>query len=157
MATHEEMEAELKRLHDALSTQNEEICQTLGKALGYPWFKDDQKNFPSATEKHGVCVGDHVAESIAMEAAAGLVDYKVLLKKLSGLMVTLVEAPEDGVAYISFLDAPRQGVAVRQTELVGSGLILDWNKDNQLIGIEFLNTSRLPPREERTDGTRDNG
>lgn len=46
-----------------------EVCQTLGKALGYPWFKDDQKNFPGATEADGVCVGEHVAESIAAEAA----------------------------------------------------------------------------------------
>jgi hypothetical protein len=37
--------------------------------LGYPWFKDDQKNFPGADESCGVCVGDHVAETLAMEAA----------------------------------------------------------------------------------------
>lgn len=46
-----------------------EIEQTLGKVLGYPWFKDDRKNFPGATEEDGVCVGDHVAETLAMEAA----------------------------------------------------------------------------------------
>ena len=45
------------------------ICQTLGKALGYPRYCDDQKNFPGATEADGVCVGDHVAESLAEEAA----------------------------------------------------------------------------------------
>lgn len=46
-----------------------EICQTLGKVLGYPLFKDDQKNFPGATEADGVCVGEHIAETLAMEAA----------------------------------------------------------------------------------------
>lgn len=55
---------------EIVSKMNDEICQTLGKALGYPWFKDDQKNFPGATESNGVCVGDHVAETLAMEAAS---------------------------------------------------------------------------------------
>jgi len=63
-------EAEVERLHNACVKMNEEICQIAGQALGYyPWFKDDQKNFPGATEAHGVCVGDHVAESITQELA----------------------------------------------------------------------------------------
>ena len=61
--------AELERLRDAFTTRDAGIQQTLGKALGYPWFKDDQKNFPGSTQEHGVCVGDHVAESLADEAA----------------------------------------------------------------------------------------
>lgn len=56
------------KMRSATMRQNEEICQTLGKVLGYPWFKDDPRNFPGATEADGVCVGDHVAESLAMEA-----------------------------------------------------------------------------------------
>lgn len=56
-------------LRAACSKSNDEISQTLGKALGYPWFKDDQINFPGATAENGVCVGDHVAESLADEAA----------------------------------------------------------------------------------------
>lgn len=56
-------------LRTALARQNEDISQTLGKALGYPWFKDDAINFPGSTEADGVCIGDHVAESIADEAA----------------------------------------------------------------------------------------
>ena len=46
-----------------------EIEQILGKALGYPWYKDDQKNFPGATEKDGVCTGEHTPVTLAMEAA----------------------------------------------------------------------------------------
>jgi hypothetical protein len=61
--------AEIARLRAALSKQNDEICQALGSALGYPKFCDDQANFPGTTEANGVCVGDHVAESIAAEAA----------------------------------------------------------------------------------------
>ena len=49
--------------------ESEEIEQILGKALGYPWFKDDQDNFPNATEADGVAVGDHTAWSLAMCAA----------------------------------------------------------------------------------------
>lgn len=64
-----EAREEIERLRGAFAASNDDICQTLGKALGYPWFKDDQKNFPGATEANGVCVGDHVAESIAAEAA----------------------------------------------------------------------------------------
>src|SRR5688572_5902717 len=67
-----EAEAQVAALKAAMSKQDEEICQILGKALGYPWFKDDQANFPGATEEHGVCVGDEVAESLAMAAAGQL-------------------------------------------------------------------------------------
>ncbi len=61
-------------LRAACSKSNDEISQTLGKALGYPWFKDDQINFPGATAENGVCVGDHVAESLADEAARRLTE-----------------------------------------------------------------------------------
>ena len=44
---------------------NHEIEQACGKALGYPWYKDDQKNFPGATEEDGVCVNGYVAEIVA--------------------------------------------------------------------------------------------
>ncbi len=49
-----------------------EVAQILGDALGYPKFADDQRNFPGATAFDGVCVGEHVPESIAMEAAGKL-------------------------------------------------------------------------------------
>lgn len=54
---------------ELLSRQNDAISQTLGKALGFRWYKDDQANFPGSTEENGVCVGDHVAESLAEMAA----------------------------------------------------------------------------------------
>ena len=63
------MAAEIIRLRAACSAPNEAVCQTLGRALGSPKFCDDQTNFPGATEADGVCVGDHVAESLATEAA----------------------------------------------------------------------------------------
>lgn len=54
---------------DKYRKESEEIEQILGKALGYPWYKDDPKNFPNATEADGVCIGDHTAWSLAMCAA----------------------------------------------------------------------------------------
>jgi hypothetical protein len=48
--------------------------QIAGRALGYPWFKDDQANFPGATEADGVCVGDHVGDTIVEELATRLAD-----------------------------------------------------------------------------------
>ncbi len=62
-------EQRIMELQIAYSKENHEIEQILGKALGYPWFKDDQKNFPDATEVDGVCIGDHVPATLAMEAA----------------------------------------------------------------------------------------
>jgi hypothetical protein len=61
--------ARVAHLERGCSTQNQEVMQTLGKALGYPWYKDDPKNFPNATEADGICPGEHVAESMAAEAA----------------------------------------------------------------------------------------
>lgn len=75
-------EARVKFLEKALTAQNVEICQTLGAVLGYPWLKDDQANFPGATEKDGVCVGDHVAESIAVEAAKRITKLEARVKEL---------------------------------------------------------------------------
>ena len=79
---------EIDRLRAALTKQNDEICQTLGKALGYPWFKDDQVVFPGATEENGVCVGDHVAESIAEEAARTIRETRAALAETVELLET---------------------------------------------------------------------
>lgn len=63
------LEAQWAVVVNAMAKENDEICQILGKALGYPWYKDDQKNFPGCSELDGVCPGDHVAVSLAIEAA----------------------------------------------------------------------------------------
>lgn len=77
------LEACNKRLLNAYSQQNYEVCQTLGKVLGYPWLKDDQKNFPGSTEADGVCVGEHVAESIAEEAAKKITELQSMIEQYS--------------------------------------------------------------------------
>ena len=60
----------------------DEVQQILGKALGYPWFKDDLINFPNATEADGVCVGDHVSITLAMEIADKLRVLQENLKRV---------------------------------------------------------------------------
>lgn len=83
-----------KRWDDAVQAwgkENNEICQLLGKVLGYPWYKDDPKNFPDATEENGVCVGGHVAVTIAAEAASKI---KVLQDKLKATEEALVKAKD---------------------------------------------------------------
>lgn len=77
-----------KHMERLLVQHNDAICQIAGKALGYPWFKDDQKNFPGATEADGVRVGEHVAESIVEELARrflelrGIRRAKLVLRRL---------------------------------------------------------------------------
>jgi len=78
----EQLSEKIIRLREGLLGQNQNIEQTCGKVLGYPWFKDDQKNFPGATEKDGVCVGDHVAETIAAELARKYTEAQKRIKRL---------------------------------------------------------------------------
>lgn len=74
--------ARLSHITDGFRREQNDIEQTCGKVLGYPRYCDDQKNFPGATEKDGVCVGDHVAASIAAELANR---YRVLLARCNQL------------------------------------------------------------------------
>ena len=73
----------IDNLRNACAKQNEDVCQTLGKVLGYPWYKDDQANFPGATEENGVCVGEHVAETIAEEAARRIEKLEGALRRFA--------------------------------------------------------------------------
>lgn len=60
---------ELERQVEGYQKECAEVDQELGKALGYPWYKDDQKNFPGATDKDGVCTGENTPGSLALGAA----------------------------------------------------------------------------------------
>lgn len=86
---------EVGRMKAAASTINDEVCQTLGKVLGYPWFKDDLVNFPHSTEAHGVCVGDHVAESIAAEAAERIKTLRAEVERLRGALNATADALDE--------------------------------------------------------------
>lgn len=96
--------SEFERVKDAYFRLSYDVEQTLGRALGYPRYCDDQKNFPGSTDADGVCVGDHVPGSLAMEAADRIrqlesqskeqskrVDQlRNLIKKTKGLWATAV-------------------------------------------------------------------
>lgn len=45
----------------ALKSLEEESCQILGRALGFPIYCEDQKNFPGTTAADGVCTGPYTS------------------------------------------------------------------------------------------------
>lgn len=105
--------AEVERLTDrdarvtaGYARDNEEICQTLGKALGYPWFEDNQENFPGATEADGVCVGEHVAASLAAEAVDRIASLVAQVERLERLACVLhhLAASEGVLHFLAYHD-----------------------------------------------------
>lgn len=77
---------------DKVLEEFHQIEQILGKALGYPWYKDDLKNFPDATEADGVCIGAETAWSLAMIAADKIKQLEEKNTKLSKRHPTKEEA-----------------------------------------------------------------
>lgn len=75
--------AELERLMRGYQLECNECEQIAGKALGYPWYKDDQKNCPGATEADGVCVGEHVPSSVVAELARRYTEANSVRKESS--------------------------------------------------------------------------
>ena len=78
---HREVIAKLNKQNVKMLEEFREIEQILGKALNYPWFKDDQKNFPLSTEADGVCVGAEIAWSLATQAADRIKELQEQLDK----------------------------------------------------------------------------
>jgi hypothetical protein len=76
------LQVEINKVKQIAFQEENEIEQILGKVLGYPWYKDDLKNFPNATEKDGVCVGDGVPVSLAMEASNKIAKLQARIKDL---------------------------------------------------------------------------
>ena len=75
--------AEVERLRAACVKQDNAVGQTIAQALGgFPWYKDDKKNFPDATEADGVCVGEHTAETLAEAAAKEIKRLRAIVDKL---------------------------------------------------------------------------
>ncbi len=60
----------------AVLKERDEVEQILGKALHYPWYKDDQEVFPGATEANGVFIGEHVLSTLAMAAARRIAELE---------------------------------------------------------------------------------
>ena len=101
-----EQEDRIKRLEDRIAKQNTEIEQTCGKVLDYPWYKNDQKNFPGSTEVDGVCVGEHIAETIASELARKYTGLEKRIKRLEEAGDAMLNAwlmPEDSMEYCDWV------------------------------------------------------
>ncbi len=71
--------AEVERLRLAMSKEEDEIQQTLGKALGHPPHGD------------GVCVGDNVAASLAVGAARKIAEQAAELEQAKETVISLKE------------------------------------------------------------------
>ena len=72
-------------------TELEKIEQILGKALGYPWYKDDPDIFPKATEADGVCVGIETAWSLAMIASDRIKELEEKLKNACTFDIKIID------------------------------------------------------------------
>ena len=73
---------------DAYFELAREVEQVLGKALGYPYYAADQKNFPGTVLSDGVCTGDNVPESLLAEAARKLTEKPLAFKESDNVPCT---------------------------------------------------------------------
>ncbi len=99
-----ELLAEVALLKNALIQQQEEISQTLGKALGYPRYSDDLMSFPDCPpDDTSVCTGDNVAESLASEAADRIERLQAerdhCRSQWTGLLVTVLRERDGSLSY----------------------------------------------------------
>ena len=57
---------------DADIQYERDLCQLLGRALGYPRYCDDQKTFPGSTDADGVCTADQTSMTLAKQVVRRL-------------------------------------------------------------------------------------
>ena len=124
------LRAENARLKTACRLQANEIEQILGKALGYPQFKDDQKNFPGATEADGVCVGDQVAETLAAQAAERI----ARLREVAGEL--LVGALKECKKYITASMPAGCGSCVNPYDTCNEDCVIRAHAEQELCAID---------------------
>jgi hypothetical protein len=103
--------AEIERLKGACVKQNHEIEQTLGKALGYPPFPAE---FDAGDQ---VCVGEHVAESLADEAAKKLAALRSQLKEQRAKTIDVLEEADDYVSCTPYNERPEESNQLVREEL----------------------------------------
>jgi hypothetical protein len=63
-----DLERQRDHYKSACIQMQHEVCQTLGKALGFPMYKDDQVVFPGADDSTGYFTEPHTAETMALLA-----------------------------------------------------------------------------------------
>jgi polyhydroxyalkanoate synthesis regulator phasin len=91
-----------------------EVEQILGRALGYPLYADDQKNFPGTTEADGVCVGEHVPASLADEAAGEIARLRT---ENDGLRERQAEAKKLLESSLSVFEMAKNDLAEKAAEI----------------------------------------
>lgn len=69
---HEELARRWEQKFKGALKELREVEQILGAALGYPLFSDYPQDWPEATPEDGICIFEHTAVTLAMEAAATL-------------------------------------------------------------------------------------
>ena len=69
----------------------DECQQIAGRALGYPKYGDDQKNFPGANDNDGVCIGEHAGATIVQELANALLKRRELHRADVDRLTTVTE------------------------------------------------------------------
>lgn len=83
----ESMAREIERLRTACATQNYNIEQTLGKALGYPRYGDLSGPTGDHEADDEVFTGEHIAETLAMEAVKEIERLRAEIDKLTDMLV----------------------------------------------------------------------
>jgi hypothetical protein len=83
------LRGEVARLKAACAATEHEVQQTLGKALGYPPLYPDAE----ATDSGQVGVGDHVAASLADEAAATIGGLQAALQPFADYALSHADFP----------------------------------------------------------------
>lgn len=143
-AERDALKASNERLKSAAIAANEEICQTLGAVLGYPWFKDSPEIFPNASEADGVCVGPDTAETLAVAAAGRIKTLKASNERMEAALRAVVNLIDDsyGVAGLHL-----NGDVAPWDELRTGGLYDEW-----LVAFDTaLSTQPVETDEERDE------
>lgn len=111
-----DLEAKDRRINELIqagSKVNSEICQTLGKALGYPTIHTGTVNgqvaivsrdYPGAVATDDVCVGDHVAETLATEAASKIAALTVERDRLREALGLSSKSLAETLVFREFMD-----------------------------------------------------
>ena len=90
---------ERDRFKAACIQMQHEVCQTLGKALGFPMYKDDQVVFPGADDSIGYFTEPHTAESMADLALDRIVAHERREKVLRLALEMIVQQCDDRSMY----------------------------------------------------------
>lgn len=123
------LEDRVKHLERGIAQQSHEVLQICGKVLNYPWYKDDQKNFPDATEADGVCTGENVPDIIVQELA----------NKYTEALVRLNRMETKGNAMYAYIDPASPSLRTSEVD----NLLQGWDDSKQGKDLQNVYTLLL--------------